>query len=71
MKGDFEPGFRIDHFLKDISIALAEARTQGLDLPGLGLAERLYRMAVDRGLAERGTHALVQVVSPVGPAPGD
>ena len=70
LKCDFEPGFRIDHFLKDLSIALAEARTQGLDLPGLGLAERLYRMAVDRGLAERGTHALVQVVSPVGPATG-
>lgn len=68
LKGDFEPGFRIDHFLKDLSIALEEARTQGLDLPGLDLAQRLYRLAVDRGLADRGTQALVQVVSPAGPA---
>ncbi|MGA1707996.1 MAG: NAD(P)-dependent oxidoreductase [Phycisphaerales bacterium] len=66
LKGDFEPGFRIDHFLKDLSIALAEARSQGLDLPGLALAERLYRIAVDAGLAERGTQALVQVVAPSG-----
>ena len=66
LKGDFEPGFRIDHFLKDLSIALEEAEGQDLDLPGLSLAQRLYRLAVERGLAERGTHALVQVVSPAG-----
>ncbi len=64
LRGDFEPGFRIDHFLKDLSIALAEARTQGLDLPGLALAERLYRIAVEEGLSGRGTQALIQVVSP-------
>lgn len=66
VKGDFEPGFRIDHFLKDLSIALAEARSQGLDLPGLALAERLYRIAVDEGLSDRGTQALVKVLSPAG-----
>ena len=66
LRGDFEPGFRIDHFLKDLSIALEEARTQGLDLPGLDLAQQLYRLAVDRGLADRGTQALVQVISPAG-----
>lgn len=66
LKGDFEPGFRIDHFLKDLSIALAEADALGLDLPGLALARRLYEIAVERGLADRGTQALVQVVSPPG-----
>src|SRR5262249_21479017 len=34
LRGDLEPGFKIDHFLKDLGIALAEARGMGLDLPG-------------------------------------
>ncbi|MDE2478547.1 MAG: NAD(P)-dependent oxidoreductase, partial [Betaproteobacteria bacterium] len=36
--GDFAPGFFIEHFLKDLGIALGEAEQMGLDLPGLALA---------------------------------
>jgi len=54
----FEPGFRIEHFLKDLGIALAESERMGLHLPGLSLAEQLYRTAAAHGHAHSGTHAL-------------
>ncbi|HSP99295.1 MAG TPA: NAD(P)-dependent oxidoreductase [Candidatus Dormibacteraeota bacterium] len=42
LAGDFAPGFAVDHFVKDMGIALAEARRMRLALPGLALAESLY-----------------------------
>jgi 3-hydroxyisobutyrate dehydrogenase len=57
--GDFEPGFKIDHFIKDLGIALAEARRMKLSLPGTALAEQLYVAAQGQGLGQRGTHALL------------
>jgi 3-hydroxyisobutyrate dehydrogenase len=41
LKGDFEPGFYVEHFIKDMGIALAEAERMNLSLPGLGLAKQL------------------------------
>ena len=41
--GNFDPGFYVEHFLKDMGIALAESRRMKLALPGLALAEQLYR----------------------------
>ncbi len=57
--GRFEPGFFVEHFLKDMGIALAEARRMKLSLPGLGLAEQLYRAVEAQGHARDGTHALM------------
>ncbi|MFI5460235.1 MAG: NAD(P)-dependent oxidoreductase [Isosphaerales bacterium] len=57
--GNFEPGFFVEHFLKDMGIALAEARRMGLSLPGLALAEQLYRAVAAQGYARKGTHALM------------
>lgn len=59
LKGDFAPGFKVEHFLKDLRIALAESRRMGLTMPGLALAEELYARAEEQGLGARGTHALV------------
>jgi 3-hydroxyisobutyrate dehydrogenase len=42
LAGDFAPGFVVDHFVKDMGIALAEAKKAKLSLPGLALAEQLY-----------------------------
>ncbi|WP_428268277.1 NAD(P)-dependent oxidoreductase [Haliangium sp.] len=56
--GRFEPGFFVEHFLKDMGIALAEARRMGLSLPGLALAEQLYLALAAQGHARDGTHAL-------------
>lgn len=58
LRGDLEPGFKIDHFVKDLGIALAEARRMKLSLPGTALAEQLYIAARGIGLGEKGTHAL-------------
>jgi 3-hydroxyisobutyrate dehydrogenase len=57
--GNFEPGFFVEHFLKDMGIALAEAKQMRLALPGLALAEQLYRAVEAQGLGRKGTHALL------------
>lgn len=57
--GRFEPGFFVEHFLKDMGIALAEARRMQLSLPGLALAEALYRAVEAQGHGRDGTHALI------------
>lgn len=57
--GNFEPGFFVEHFLKDMGIALAESRRMNLALPGLALAEQLYRAVEAQGLGRKGTHALM------------
>jgi 3-hydroxyisobutyrate dehydrogenase len=57
--GNFEPGFFVEHFLKDMGIALGEARRMKLSLPGLALAEQLYRAVEAQGYARKGTHALL------------
>jgi 3-hydroxyisobutyrate dehydrogenase len=59
MAGNFEPGFFVEHFLKDMGIALEESRRMGLKLPGLELAERLYREVAAQGLGRKGTHSLM------------
>ena len=58
LRGDLEPGFKIDHFIKDLGIALSEARRMNLSLPGTALAEQLYVAARSQGLGQKGTHAL-------------
>ena len=57
--GNFEPGFFVEHFLKDMGIALAESRRMNLALPGLALAEQLYRAVQAQGYGRKGTHALL------------
>src|SRR4051794_19777665 len=59
LSGDFKPGFMVEHFVKDMGIALAEARRMNLSLPGLALAQQLYVALVAQGGGKRGTHALV------------
>ena len=53
LRGDLEPGFKIDHFIKDLGIALAEARRMDLALPGLALAQQLYVSARAQDLGQR------------------
>ena len=60
-KGDFAPGFFIEHFLKDLGIALHEAEQMGLDLPGATLARKLYDQMANDGHGRLGTQALFQL----------
>jgi 3-hydroxyisobutyrate dehydrogenase len=59
LAGDFEPGFAVDHFIKDMGIALAEARRMRLSVPGLALAEQLYVALSAQGYGRKGTQALI------------
>jgi 3-hydroxyisobutyrate dehydrogenase len=56
---DFAPGFVVDHFVKDMGIALSEARRARLALPGLALAEQLYVALQAQGSGRLGTHSLI------------
>jgi len=59
LAGDFAPGFVVEHFVKDMGIALAEAKRMKLSLPGLALAEQLYVALQAQGSGRLGTHSLV------------
>jgi 3-hydroxyisobutyrate dehydrogenase len=63
LRGDLEPGFKIEHFLKDLGVALSEARRMNLSLPGTALAEQLYVAAAGHGLGTKGTQALAIALS--------
>jgi len=63
VKGDFNPGFFIKHFVKDMGIALEEARRMKLSLPGLALVHQFYVSAQAIGLENLGTQGLYQVLA--------
>lgn len=58
IQGDFEPGFYIKHFIKDMNIALEEAEKLGMEAPGLALAQSMYKRLAEQGEENSGTHAL-------------
>jgi 3-hydroxyisobutyrate dehydrogenase len=61
LRGDFDPGFYVKHFLKDMAIAIASAEELEMHLPGLALAKDLYdRVAADGG-EDLGTQALLRL----------
>ncbi len=62
LAGDTAPGFFVDHFLKDLSIALDEAESMGLALPMLALARRFYAEASEKGLGSHGTQVLASLL---------
>src|SRR4051794_6906250 len=56
---NFEPGFYVEHFLKDMGIALAEAERMNLCLPGLALTKQLFEAVRAQGYGRKGTQALL------------
>lgn len=58
LQNNFEPGFYVDHFVKDMGLILEESRRMKLDLPGLSLAHDLYTRTQKLGYGSKGTHAL-------------
>lgn len=59
LRRNFDPGFFVDHFVKDMGVALDEAKRMGLVLPGLALVHQLYLSVQAHGRGRSGTHALV------------
>jgi 3-hydroxyisobutyrate dehydrogenase len=60
-KRNFDPGFYIKHFVKDMGIALDEARRMNISLPGLALANQFYVSAMALGYENLGTQGLYRV----------
>ena len=65
IRGDYEPGFMIDHFVKDMGLALEESEKMGLCLPGLALVKQLYIALQAQGMGRKGTQALVKALEAV------
>jgi 3-hydroxyisobutyrate dehydrogenase len=59
IKRDFAPGFFVEHFIKDMGIALEEATKMDLSLPGLALVNQLYVATKAQGHGRSGTQALM------------
>jgi 3-hydroxyisobutyrate dehydrogenase len=65
LAGNFDPGFVVEHFVKDMGIALAEARRMHLSLPGLALAQQLYIALEAQGHGRLGTHSLILALADI------
>lgn len=59
LERNFDPGFFVEHFVKDMGVALEEGRRMGLVLPGLALVHQLYLAVQAHGHGRSGTHALM------------
>ena len=59
LQRNFDPGFFVEHFIKDMSLALEEAKQMGLVLPGLALVHQIYLAVQAQGHGKKGTHALM------------
>lgn len=61
--GNFDPGFFVEHFVKDLGIAIEQSKKMNLNLPGLELAHELYRKVIENGDGRMGTHALQKTLA--------
>ena len=59
LQRNFDPGFFVEHFIKDMGLALEESKRMGLTLPGLTLVHQLYQAVHTLGHGRSGTHALM------------
>jgi 3-hydroxyisobutyrate dehydrogenase len=69
IKRNFDPGFFVDHFVKDMGIALDEARRMNISLPGLALVHEVYQRVQQLGHGQKGTHALMLALEEMSESP--
>jgi 3-hydroxyisobutyrate dehydrogenase len=62
VESDWEPGFFVKHFVKDMGIALDDSKRMGLNLRGLALASEFYERVEKEGFADKGTQILLKVL---------
>ena len=60
LKDDFDPGFYIKHFIKDMDIAKNEADQSNLDLPVLNDVLKMFKILQEKGYDDLGTQALIK-----------
>jgi len=59
LRGEYATGFYVEHFVKDMGIALDEARCMNLSMPGLALVHQLYQSVMAMGGGRLCTQALI------------
>lgn len=59
-ESDFAPGFMIKHILKDLRLVQESLADTDIDLPGVKLSDRLFKIVQDLGGAEQGTQAMIR-----------
>ena len=64
LKGDFEPGFFVKHYIKDMKLAEESANDMELDIPALSLTRQLYEEIAEAGMENAGTQALYCLYDP-------
>jgi 3-hydroxyisobutyrate dehydrogenase len=69
LKGDFEPGFYVDHFVKDMGLVLEECRRMNLKLSGVRLVHELYRQVQALGHGQKGTQILYRALEEMAKQP--
>jgi 3-hydroxyisobutyrate dehydrogenase len=69
VRGDFAPGFMVEHLVKDLRLAIDECRRMRIDLPGLALAESLYAGLLAEGHGRLGTQSLVLALAKLSGCP--
>jgi 3-hydroxyisobutyrate dehydrogenase len=62
LRRDFDPGFYVEHFVKDLGIALEEGKRMGISMPSTALATQFYHALVAQGGARMGTQGLLTVL---------
>lgn len=62
LRREFDTGFFVEHFIKDMGIALQEARQMGIVLPGLALVHQMYLSVAANGGKRLGTQALMRTL---------
>jgi len=67
LQRNFDPGFFVEHFVKDMGLALEESKRMGLVLPGLTLVHQLYQTVQTLGHGRSGTHALMLALEALAP----
>ncbi|TDQ42611.1 NADP-dependent 3-hydroxyisobutyrate dehydrogenase-like protein [Aureibacillus halotolerans] len=58
IKDNYEPGFYVKHFIKDMAIAIESAAELGLRMPGVSLSHSMYETLAEKGFSEKGTQVL-------------
>lgn len=60
LKGDFDPGFFVKHYIKDLNIACEEADDRDVQMPVTQIVRKMYVELESQGLGDLGTQALIK-----------
>lgn len=60
IRDDYEPGFYVKHFVKDMQIAIDSSEAMGISMPGLKIAKAKFDEIVVQGFENKGTQSVIK-----------